>query len=457
MKIAIVITVLAASCFSVLAQDPDTLWTAMHGPLDRNDPEGVIQCPDLGFVIVGSSNYYNGPAQIWILKTDTSGLLVWEKLLGDSLGDYGEAVLNTEDGCYHISAITYTPEQDGANISFLKLNDSGDIVWEREFNEFEENWVRDSRNTSDGGFISVGSCGSYLTNMDGLLLKTDSTGNTEWFRTFDYGEEEFFEVVAQTSDGGYIIGGREKVFGGQADAYIVKTDSNGITEWETVLGNADYERPKSIFQTQDGGYIVLVTKTLSTDTNVSWLIKLDSYGDVEWDIQSSPGEPVAYSLLLAQDGGFHMTGIGSGELWLCKVDNLGAIEWDTSVGTYASTFGKFFQQTTDEGFIVTSKVQPGSGMMDLWLVRFAPKVGISGEEEPNPTVRLISNPGAGGIRLLIDEAPLDAAVIDITGRVIHRIQQTEPTTLYVPLPAGVYHIVDQNHPYQILRAVVLPE
>jgi hypothetical protein len=73
----------------------------------------------------------------------------------------------------------------------------------------------------------------------------------------------------------------------------------------------------------------------------------------------------------------------------------------------------------------------------------------------NP-VRLVSNPGTGGITLQIEETPLNAHVIDITGRMVHRIKQTEPAILFVPLPAGVYHIIEQDTDCPILRAVVLP-
>jgi len=71
-------------------------------------------------------------------------------------------------------------------------------------------------------------------------------------------------------------------------------------------------------------------------------------------------------------------------------------------------------------------------------------------------LRLLSNPGVGGIMLQIDEVPLNASVVDITGRIIERIRQTEPGVLFVSLPAGVYHVIEQGFSCPALRAVVLP-
>ncbi len=73
-----------------------------------------------------------------------------------------------------------------------------------------------------------------------------------------------------------------------------------------------------------------------------------------------------------------------------------------------------------------------------------------------PSIRLLSNPGTGGVLLQIDDTPANVLVLDITGRLVQRIHQREPTVLFVPLPTGVYHLIDQDTFAPILRAIVLP-
>jgi len=84
-----------------------------------------------------------------------------------------------------------------------------------------------------------------------------------------------------------------------------------------------------------------------------------------------------------------------------------------------------------------------------------------GVQEPatapvNPRFRLRANPGYGGIRLQLDEPPLYASVLDVSGRAVEAIRQTAPGPLFLPLPAGVYHIVEKDTGRGSTRAVVLP-
>ncbi|MDY6966135.1 MAG: hypothetical protein SVM80_09255 [Halobacteriota archaeon] len=148
------------------------------------------------------------------------------------------------------------------------------------------------RQTSDGGYIIAGDTRSYgAGRFDVWLVKTDSKGVEEWNRTYgeDKNDEAYF--VQQTTDGGYILVGSTGSYGhGWYDAWLIKADSNGVEEWNRTYGDPDVaERAYSVLQTTDGGYIVVSSSRSSGSLEEGiiprvgiWLLKTDADGDEEW-------------------------------------------------------------------------------------------------------------------------------------------------------------------------------
>jgi len=113
------------------------------------------------------------------------------------------------------------------------------------------------RETSDGGYIVAGFTESYGSGgQDVYLIKTDSSGNMTWSKTFGGTHDDHGRSVRETSDGGYIVAGFITIYYGGYDVYLVKADSDGNMRWSKSFGGFDLEIGKSVCQTSDGGYIV---------------------------------------------------------------------------------------------------------------------------------------------------------------------------------------------------------
>ena len=215
--------------------------------------------------------------------------------------------------------------------------------------------------TSDGGYILFGDTYSNDGDVSGnpverdiWLVKLSSTAEVEWQRCLGGSNWEWASAIQQTSDGGYIVAGRTDSNDGDVsghkggeDFWVVKLNSTAEVEWQRCLGGSGYDRPYSVQQTTDGGYIV-AGRTNSNDGDVSgnkggddvWVVKLDSTGGIVWPrcLGGSKWDE-AYAVQQTADGGYIVAGRtdsndgdvsgnkGADDLWLVKLNSTGGIVW----------------------------------------------------------------------------------------------------------------------------------
>jgi hypothetical protein len=261
-------------------------------------PFDIQQTTDGGFVLVG---YAFAPSSIynpWIAKLSSTGQIQWMHLLVDPNSDYSAAysVQQTADGGYLVGGqVSYvvTDSYTKSEIVLFKLDSTGKMVWQRNYVTGLDTYLQYMEVTSDGGAIVAGTVyttpGSTATSSV-LLLKVDSSGNSQFARTFlPTGDIDVYSLtvtgVQQTSDGGYAFSGyyfNYTVYTNRA--WMVKTDSSGKVQWNKIYG-PDVEYSDRYFysfqQTSDGGFIAAGTTNEFDNGNGSiWLVKTDSSGNI---------------------------------------------------------------------------------------------------------------------------------------------------------------------------------
>ena len=214
-------------------------WQKTYGGVTFESATSVQQTsPDGGYIVVGTTVTFGaGEKDVWLLKLDANGDVTWQKTYGGTAGDEGYSVQQTSDGGYIVAGGTRSFGEGNYDIWLLKLDGGGDIVWQKTYGGNAWDYPYSVQQTSDGGYIVAAETGSFSGSRDAWLLKVDSTGNVTWEKI--YGGTPGYDYaysVQQTSDGGYIVlGGNESFSVGNNDTWVMKMDSAGST------GNCPFE------------------------------------------------------------------------------------------------------------------------------------------------------------------------------------------------------------------------
>jgi hypothetical protein len=206
--------------------DGDTVWTKAFGRSEDNGANFVQQTADGGYIVTGYT--YRVGRDVYLIKTDSIGDTVWTRTYGGVRMDEGCCVRQTSDGGYIVTGFTSSVAA-GTDVYLVKTNGNGDLLWTRTYGGGNNEYGYCVRQTRDGGYILAGETGSFGEGMsDAYLIKTKSNGDTVWTRTFGGTGLDYANSVQQMQDGGYVLAGSIFFLNNRnRNIFLIKTDGNG--------------------------------------------------------------------------------------------------------------------------------------------------------------------------------------------------------------------------------------
>ncbi|MEO0571490.1 MAG: hypothetical protein AAF039_07265 [Bacteroidota bacterium] len=226
----------------------------------------------------------HGVGEFWGTKIDGDGNLEWRKFFGGTNNDRSFGVVNAHDGGYILTGASESDDFDITNPKgsydfwAVKMDKNGNFVWENSFGGTGIDQAQDILATADGGYVIVGNTFSSDTQVtknqgqsDVWLIKIDDNGQLLWQKSFGGSGFDAAHSVRPTSDGGLLVCGNSKSFDGDVtenfgenDIWIFKTDASGNMQWEKSFGGLGLDFGYDAIETNNGA-VVLIGETASQD------------------------------------------------------------------------------------------------------------------------------------------------------------------------------------------------
>lgn len=374
-----------------LSISQNILWENSYGGKHAEFLYDAISTPDYGFLLAGSSisnkngnkaDANKGDLDYWVWKMDEKGTPEWQK----SFGGNGVDVLQS-----------------------VKLANDGGFI------------LAGTSSSSIGGDKKEASKGQE----DFWIIKLDAKGNEIWQRTIGGSGQEKLLSIAQTKDGGYILGGtsssntaepdekgvkdkygKSEDSRGSLDYWVVKLDTKGEIKWQKTLGGQYVDELKSIEQTNDKGYILggYSNSPISGDKtqenfglNDYWIVKLDEDGNELWQhTLGGDQDDTLFALTQTNDGGYIAGGNSNSgatnsksksnkkgtDFWVLKLGKSGAIEWQETYNHGEKDVLTSIVENTDGTFLIggyaqSESVQKSANNIQKSLGKKADKEGIN--------------------------------------------------------------------------------
>ena len=325
------------------------IWAHLYGGPGSESYRGSILAFDDGtFLFAGQTTSMGGEVtsvhgskDIWLVKLDADGNILWDKSYGGSVDDYPAKLIQTSDGNFVFCGFTSSVDGDvvGAHGTLgdgwvVEIDPDGNILWQHPIggtyadiatNVKEISGARLAVSAFNGGVsgevtVNHGAQDCWIVIIDendGTLLQEKSFGGSDYDHGYD---------ILQVDDGYVILGDANSDDGdltahyGLAsfnDAWIIKTDSALNLQWQKTYGGSFWEQPYEIIKTADGKY-VFVASSYSKNYDVS-----DHHGSTSFP-----------------------------DIWVVEIDTGGTLLWEKSLGGNATDDGYTIEQTADGGFLI---------------------------------------------------------------------------------------------------------
>jgi len=373
--------------FSLLHNLPPQQWSKSYGGEGAEYASALVKRAYGGYAMAGYTNSFGaGENDFWLVETDSSGNKLWDKTYGGTNDDKASALIQTSEGGYALAGYTNSFGAGDYDFWLVKTDSYGNKLWDKTYGkegigntEIASALIQ----TSDGGYAMAGFACPTLNQEAFWLVKTDAFGIQEWNKTYTrtgYDDDYACALVQTTDDGGYAIAGYGFTAEG-ADTWLVKTDSSGNKLWDKTYGGTGFDEAYTLVQTNDGGYAMAgSTTSLGAGAHDFWLFKTDSSGNKLWDkTYGGTQDDVAYSLIKTSDGGYALAGekytyvVARIEAWLVKTDSSGNEQWNKTYGGPADDAAYALVKTDEAGYaeyaLAGYTLSYCTGASDFWLVR----------------------------------------------------------------------------------------
>ncbi len=280
-----------------------------------DEPYAMTATSDGGYLIAGnSSSFGEGSKDILFLKLNASGKIDWQKSIGGNDDESALSVVQTSDGGYIAVGWTFSVGAGGTDAWIVKISPDGNLEWQKAYGGTGYEFAYSIIETNDGGFLFVGNTDSSTgKDNDVWVVKLNNNGDVVWQKTYGGTNEESARAVRQNPDGTYTIGAWSKSFGnGSSDFWLLKLNSDGSILWQKSYLTQKDANFFAFERTKDNGFILVGGLNISTNSNPDYdffVVRIDEFGSPVWKkTYGGSGTDQASTIAASETSGFLVAG-----------------------------------------------------------------------------------------------------------------------------------------------------
>ena len=257
-----------------------------YGGAGDDVADSIVALADGGFAVAGrTSSKGAGQGDMWVLRLDEAGNVAWDHTYGGAKWDEPSSIVALADGGFAVAGVTSFQGAGERDMWVLRLDEAGNVLWDRTYGGAEGDWARSIVALADGGFAVAGVTSSKGAGYDDMwVLRLDEAGNVVWDQTYGGAERDRASSIVALADGGFAVAGYTQSKGaGDRDMWVLRLDEAGNVVWDQTYGGAGGDWASSIVALADGGFAVAeYTESKGAGNRDMWVLRLDEAGNVDF-------------------------------------------------------------------------------------------------------------------------------------------------------------------------------
>lgn len=217
-----------------------------------------------------------GKSDMWLVKFAEGGAIIWEKSFGSVNYEVAYSVVENSSGNYLVVGYSDSNDSlvVGNHGSWdewiLLLSPSGEMLWQKCLGGTDREVAYNVITCKQGGYLVTGTAKSKNGNIatakengDFWLVKLSENGEIEWEKTFGGNKYDEARQARQTSDNGYIIIGSSTSADGDIsqnkggfDVWLLKISENGALQWQKSIGSTAWDYGYSLVEIKKNEYLI---------------------------------------------------------------------------------------------------------------------------------------------------------------------------------------------------------
>lgn len=291
------------------------IWSKAFGGSKDDWPVHSMLGDDSSITVMGqTASYGAGRLDFFFTQIDMRGNLRLFRTYGTTEDDFCNGASHLADGGYVIAGGTRTSTQGSADISVMKIDSAGTLIWSRCFGGYNYESVYSVQETPQGEILLFGYSNTWTAiGADLFVLKLDANGETIWLKLYE-GPAEILagQKASYICDNGQILiagYGDKSGFGGW-DFIVIKLDQEGAVLWSKTLGGEGDDKCRAIIETSNGNILVVgSTTSFGAEDCDSYAVMLNGNGALIWSKCYGGNQSDAFlSVTESELGRYYMSG-----------------------------------------------------------------------------------------------------------------------------------------------------